>query len=165
MRTLWLIAFVVAAVHSAQPPHGRNRLADDHPQKQHDHLLGKRIAHVHDVQPTFLGHYLRPKRSPHRNWVVVFYTSWCNVCDELVDPLGAAAGAFDEQKTTLSFAKIDVTEDQGVAHKYGIDAYPAVVLFPKSDDEKHVVYEGAREAEGLLKWIFAETGLGAELKK
>lgn len=117
-----------------------------------DHSLTERIENVWDITPRYFDSYLIPqkKSSAPRHWIVVFYTRWCSTCNQLIEPLEAAAKILSRED--LKIGKVDVTSDEGPAMKYGIEGFPAIVAFHKNSLVVESRFEGERTADAIVAW-------------
>ena len=161
MRTAVLLWCILAAtVICVAPPHGRKVLPDDHPMHTANHSLALPIPHVSEIKPRYLNKYLRPKRTaPKRFWAIVLYTRWCHVCDQFVDPITELASHYSEAKDRVAWGKMDVTEDLGPAHKFGVDDFPTLALFDNEEIKISSKFAGERTVEAIKAWIETETSV------
>ena len=139
-------------------------LPPNDPRHTADHQLVLPIPHVTDMKAQYFQQYLRPPRTfKFRYWLVVFYTTWCGVCDELVDPLREISAKLSHRKTELTLAKHNVSPNEAVAHRYDIKNFPTIVLFSNENDvqgnPKYVTYSGERTVAALSAFIRKETSI------
>lgn len=152
-----LLTITIETVIGAAPPAGSKKSAQTEYHKP-THSLALPLTGIYDIQPKFFHQYLRPKRArATKYWVVAFYTRWCTVCNDIADPLREAASAFASQKDAIHFGKVDVSEDEAPARKYGVVSFPNLVLFHKDEVTVKSVYEGPRTASDVIAWIERET--------
>lgn len=140
---------------------------------------------VVDLSTDYFYRYLKPIRFRHgreRYWLVLFYAQWCGAaCDEYYIPLrdlatrlhtkdDAVERAQMEEKQQmrvrlvnrgkLSLGKHDATLDDGIPAAHGVRdrAYPALVLFDKSDERKVTHYNRDRSSlDELVTFIKEHT--------
>ena len=83
-------------------------------------------------------------------WFVEFYAPWCGHCKSLEPEWNEAAAAL---KGKVRLAKVDATQEQQLAQRFGIQGYPSIKIFdyglPKSD-KKARDYSGGRNAGGII---------------
>ena len=78
--------------------------------------------------------------------LVDFWAPWCGPC-RMVSPLVEELA--EEYAGKVSFAKLNVDQNQKTAGKYGIMSIPTLLLFKKGEPVSHVV--GFRPKEELRK--------------
>ena len=141
------------------------------------------MDNIVDLTTDYFYRYLKPIRFRHgreRYWLVLFYAKWCgSSCDELHAPLKEIAARLhvrEEDEETrmkeqqqmrvrlvnrgrLSLGKHDATLDDGIPAAHGVKdrAYPALVLFDKSDERKVTHFNGDRSAEEIARFIKEHT--------
>lgn len=83
--------------------------------------------------------------------LVEFYAPWCGHCKTLAPEWAQVAG---EMKLTTppvaSLAKVDATENEKLAQRFGVEGYPTIFTFRHGVKSE---YDGPREAPGILQWI------------
>lgn len=82
-------------------------------------------------------------------WMVEFYAPWCGHCKALEPEWNAAASAL---KGKVKFAKVDATENEQLARKFGVQGYPTIKYFnygDKASPQDAKPYEGARDASAI----------------
>ncbi|KAF4665880.1 hypothetical protein FOL46_003427 [Perkinsus olseni] len=86
-------------------------------------------------------------------WFVEFYAPWCGHCKALAPHWTAAA---TQMKGRVKFGKVDATEEQSLAQRFGVQGFPTIKLFPagKKSDGLAVDYQEQRETSSLVQ--FAE---------
>ena len=164
---LLLVAFLSSMiVQAAAPPKGlRHPLEVKKHRAAQTHTLTEPIEGVIDIPAKYFKNFMHPLGDMVRGryFIVLFYSSWCTSCQELVAPmtkLGAALHKDTEQhkhRKYLSFAKQDVTADEGVAHKYGVEGYPTVVFFDQEDVERVVRFEGEITYANVVTFLKQQT--------
>ena len=58
--------------------------------------------------------------------MVEFYAPWCGHCKKLEPEWNAAA---TKMKGQVKFAKVDATENQALAQRFGVQGYPTIKYF------------------------------------
>ncbi|RLN61373.1 hypothetical protein BBJ28_00012053 [Nothophytophthora sp. Chile5] len=81
-----------------------------------------------------------------------FYAPWCGHCKALAPKYEELAEAFADVESIM-IAKMDATENE-VDHP-GVDVrgFPTLLFFPAKDKQNPIVYEGARDVEGLTEFL------------
>jgi len=83
-------------------------------------------------------------------WMVEFYAPWCGHCKALEPEWNEAA---TKLKGQVKFAKVDATENQQLAGRFGVNGYPTIKYFdygPGKSDSKAEAYQGGRTANDLV---------------
>lgn len=73
-------------------------------------------------------------------WFVEFYAPWCGHCKALEPEWNQAAA---DMKGKVKFAKVDATENQGLAQRFGVQGYPTIKYFdygPNKSDRDAKAY-------------------------
>ena len=78
--------------------------------------------------------------------LVDFWAPWCGPC-RMVSPLVEELA--EEYAGKVSFAKLNVDQNQKTAGKYGIMSIPTLLLFKKGEPVSHIV--GLRPKEELKR--------------
>ncbi|EER02313.1 protein disulfide-isomerase A6 precursor, putative [Perkinsus marinus ATCC 50983] len=92
-------------------------------------------------------------QDPKSVWFVEFYAPWCGHCKALAPHWTAAA---TKMKGRVKFGKVDATEEQSLAQRFGVQGFPTIKLFPggKKSDGLAVDYQEQRETSSIVE--FAE---------
>lgn len=85
-------------------------------------------------------------------WLVEFYAPWCGHCKALEPEWNEAAAAL---KGSVKLAKVDCTENERIAQKFGVQGYPTIKFFEyglpkKASSAKD--YQGERKAAGIIEF-------------
>lgn len=81
--------------------------------------------------------------------MVEFYAPWCGHCKALEPEWNTAAR---DLKGKVKFAKVDATENEQLARRFGVQGYPTIKYFDYGDKASAAdakPYEGARDAAGI----------------
>jgi len=87
--------------------------------------------------------------------LVEFYAPWCGHCKKLVPEYSAAAKILKEADPAVPLVKIDATENQALATKYGVQGYPTIKFFIKGEP---IDFNGGRTQADIVNWIRKKTG-------
>jgi len=86
-------------------------------------------------------------------WMIEFYAPWCGHCKSLEPEWKQAAGNLKGQ---VKLAKVDATENQQLAQRFGVSGYPTIKVFnygvENKKDSKAVPYNGERTAAGITTY-------------
>ena len=86
-------------------------------------------------------------------WLLEFYAPWCGHCKSLEPEWKQAASNL---KGTVKVAKIDATENQQLAQRFGVNGYPTIKVFnygvDQKKDSKAIPYNGERTASAITSF-------------
>eukprot|EP01084_Bolivina_argentea_P280492 479696_1 len=88
--------------------------------------------------------------------LVEFYAPWCGHCKKLTPVYAQVAAAF-KNENDIVIAKVDATENDGLAGKYEVKGYPTIKFFPKGTDDV-VDYKSARSADAFVNFLNENCG-------
>nr|GMD64524.1 protein disulfide isomerase-like 1-4 [Ipomoea batatas] len=87
--------------------------------------------------------------------MVEFYAPWCGHCKALAPEYAAAATELKTENVVL--AKVDATEENGLAENYEVQGFPTILFFV---DGEHKPYNGQRTKDAIVTWIKKKVGPG-----
>lgn len=82
-------------------------------------------------------------------WMIEFYAPWCGHCKALQPEWDSVAA---DLKGQVKFAKVDCTENEGLARKFGVQGYPTIKYFDygsKASPSDAQDYQGGRTAPDI----------------
>jgi len=82
--------------------------------------------------------------------LVDFWAAWCPPC-RMVAPIVDELA--EEYSGRISFTKVDVDQNPGIATRYGITSIPTLLIFKKGEPVSHIV--GYRPKEELKQSLDA----------
>jgi len=81
--------------------------------------------------------------------LVEFYAPWCGHCKTLAPEYEAAA---KELGSKVALAKVDATENENLAGRFGIEGFPTLYWFTKGNPTPNP-YGGGRTKDTIISWI------------
>jgi protein disulfide-isomerase A6 len=89
-------------------------------------------------------------------WFIEFYAPWCGHCKNLTPEWAALATSL---KGEIKVAKVDATQNQELASRFGVRGYPSIKFFKpgQKEDSSAVDYEGGRSESAMAEWARAQT--------
>jgi protein disulfide-isomerase A1 len=81
-----------------------------------------------------------------------FYAPWCGHCKSLAPKYEELAENLADVKSIL-IGKMDATENEVDHPGVDVKGFPTILFFPAHDKQNPIVYEGARDVEGLTEFL------------
>jgi len=88
--------------------------------------------------------------------LVEFYAPWCGHCKKLA-PIWDELGASFADSPNVVIANIDATAND-VPPQLNIRGFPTIILFPASNKDTPIEYQGSRQLDDLKKFVAQHTG-------
>ncbi|KAL3127203.1 Thioredoxin [Cryptosporidium hominis] len=103
-------------------------------------------------------------KDKENSWFVKFYAPWCGHCKSLApdwEELGSMADG------RVKIAKLDATQHTMMAHRYKIQGFPTLLMFPAGEKREitPVNYNGPRTANDLFEFAIKFQSSSASIKQ
>lgn len=103
-------------------------------------------------------------KDTENSWFVKFYAPWCGHCKSLApdwEELGSMADG------RVKIAKLDATQHTVMAHRYKIQGFPTLLMFPAGEKKEitPVHYNGPRTANDLFEFAIKFRSSSASIKQ
>jgi protein disulfide-isomerase A1 len=85
--------------------------------------------------------------------LVEFYAPWCGHCKKLAPEYETAADTLAAAGDVGKLAKVDCTEEQELAQRFGIRGYPTLKLFVGGNGAAPKEFNGERTADGIVSYL------------
>ena len=86
-------------------------------------------------------------------WLILFYAPWCGHCKEFHPEFEKLAKS---TKGLFKLGAVNCENDRELAERYKIEGFPTMLFFG-DDKDKVEEYEGDREADKIIDFLFEKT--------
>jgi protein disulfide-isomerase A6 len=115
--------------------------------------IQKAPSHVVDLDSS---NFDRVVKDADKDVLVEFYAPWCGHCKKLAPEWEKAATAFRNEKHVV-VAKVDCDTHKDVGSKYGIQGFPTIKFFPRSNKAGED-YNAGRDADAIVAYLNEKAG-------
>jgi len=92
---------------------------------------------------------------------VFFYAPWCGHCKNAKPEWAKAGDLLKEDGIPMFAVNADEDENRPLAQRFGVQGFPTISIFRKSDIENPIPYNGARTAEAFADGVRVFSGPAA----
>ncbi len=89
---------------------------------------------------------------------VFFYAPWCGHCKNAKPEWAKAGDLLKEEGIPMFAVNADEDENRPLAQRFGVQGFPTISIFRKSDLENPLPYNGARTAEAFAEGVRVFSG-------
>ena len=100
-----------------------------------------------------LNNFVKKVIKSNNIWLILFYAPWCGHCKEFHPEFEKLARS---TKGLFKLGAINCENDRQLAERYKVDGFPTILFFGDNKD-KFVEYEGDREADKIIDFLFEKT--------
>ncbi|KAJ8413566.1 hypothetical protein AAFF_G00080730 [Aldrovandia affinis] len=118
------------------------------------------ILEEKDVMVLHINNFARAL-SENKFLLVEFYAPWCGHCSALEPAYAEAAEILKNESSEIRLAKVDATEEKELAEEFEIGSFPILKFFKDGERTDPVVFNGKRNAKGIVQWLRRRTGPSA----